>query len=351
VTEREEEVERSHPFVRGIKRLLALVVVLALLAVGGAGYGWHLFVKDGPLADAKQLVVPKGAKLDKIADTLAEAGVIESRFVFTTWVRVLGTQARLRSGEYRFPKNVSAQDAMNLLISGRQIQHRFTIPEGLTTYQVLERVKKVEGLEGELTETAGEGELLPETYTFTLGETRNAVVQRMKQAMQDVLDSAWVQRESNGIIKDKRELLILASIVEKETGDGAERAMVAGVFINRLKKGMKLETNASVIYGITEGKASTLGRRVLNSDLESASPYNTYKIPGLPPGPIANPGKAAILAAAKPAQHNYIYFVADGTGGHVFAETKEQHDKNVAKYRQLRRDRERDEKNQKKKGN
>lgn len=344
MTEEREERERSHPLVRGIKRLFALVVVFALLAVGGAGYAWHEFVKEGPLADAKQLVIPKGANIEKIADTLTEAGVIESRFIFTNWIRVLGTQGRLRAGEYRFPKRVSAQDTMNILISGRQIQRRFTIPEGLTTYQVLERVKKVEGLEGELTETAGEGELLPDTYLFTLGETRNAVVQRMKRGMQDVLDEAWTQRgEANGVIKDKRELLILASIIEKETGEGAERPMVAGVFINRLKKNMRLETDPTVIYGITEGKGA-LGRRLLRSDLENPHPYNTYKNLGLPPGPIANPGKAAILATMKPAQHNYIYFVADGTGGHVFAETLEQHNRNVAKWRQIRRDRERDEK-------
>jgi UPF0755 protein len=348
VTEEREEPERSHPFVRGIKRLFALVVVLGLLAVGGVGYAWHEFVKEGPLADAKQLVIPKGANIDKIADTLADAGVIESRFIFTNWIRVLGTQARLRAGEYRFPKRVSAQDAMNILISGRQIQRRFTIPEGLTTYQVLERVKKVEGLEGELTETAGEGELLPDTYLFTLGETRNAIVQRMKRGMQDALDEAWAQRgEADGVLKDKRELLIMASIVEKETGEGAERPMVAGVFINRLKKNMRLETDPTIIYGLTEGKGA-LGRRLLKSDLEKPHPYNTYKNPGLPPGPIANPGKAAIFATVKPAQHNYIYFVADGSGGHVFAETLEQHNKNVAKWRQIRRERDRDDKNDKK---
>jgi UPF0755 protein len=345
VTEREPK-ERSHPLVRGIKRLFALVVVLALLAVGGVGYAWHLFVQEGPLADAKQLVIPRGANIEKIADTLAEAGVIESRFIFTNWIRVLGTQGRLRAGEYRFPKRVSAQEAMNILISGRQIQRRFTIPEGLTTFQVLERVRKVEGLEGELTETAGEGDLLPDTYLFTLGETRNGVVQRMKRAMQDTLDEAWAQKgESNGHIKDKKELVTLASIIEKETGEGAERPMVAGVFVNRLKKNMRLETDPTVIYGLTEGKGA-LGRRLLRSDLENAHPYNTYKIHGLPPGPIANPGKASIMAAIKPAAHNYIYFVADGSGGHVFAETLEQHNKNVAKWRQIRR--ERDEKNEKK---
>lgn len=352
MSEREDrEPERSHYIVRGIKRLFALVVVVALLAVGGAGYGWHLFVKEGPLADAKQLVIPRGASIDQIADTLAKEGVIESRFVFVNWVRVLGTQGRLRAGEYRFPKRVSAQDAMTILISGRQIQRRFTIPEGLTTYQVLERVKKVEGLEGELTETAGEGELLPDTYTFTLGETRNGVVQRMKRAMEDALDQAWAQRAGNdGPLKDKRELLILASIVEKETGEGVERPMVAGVFLNRLKKNMRLETDPTVIYGLTEGKGA-LGRRLLRSDLEKPHPYNTYKILGLPPGPIANPGKASLLATIKPAQHNYIYFVADGSGGHVFAETLDQHNKNVAKWRQFRREKERDEKEEKKKGN
>lgn len=349
MTEREaREPERSHYIVRGIKRLFALVVVVALLAVGGVGYGWHLFVKEGPLDDARQLVIPRGASIDQIADALAKEGVIESRFVFVNWVRVLGTQSRLRAGEYRFPKRVSAQDTMNILISGRQIQRRFTIPEGLTTYQVLERVKKVEGLEGELTETAGEGELLPDTYTFTLGETRNGVVQRMKRAMEDALDQAWAQRAgTDGPLKDKRELLILASIVEKETGEGAERPMVAGVFVNRLKKNMRLETDPTVIYGITEGKGA-LGRRLLRSDLEKPHPYNTYKIQGLPPGPIANPGKASLLATIKPAQHNYIYFVADGSGGHVFAETLDQHNKNVAKWRQFRREKERDEKNDRK---
>jgi UPF0755 protein len=342
--ETEREVERSHPVVRGIKRLFALVVMLALAAVGGAGYGWHLFVKEGPLAEPKQLVIPKGANLDKIADTLVSAGVIEDRFVFTTWVRILGTQARLRSGEYRFPKRISAQETMNLLISGRQIQHRFTIPEGLTTYQVLERLAKVEGLEGAISETAEEGELMPDTYFYQLGETRNAVVQRMKRAMADFVAEAWAQRDKETVLKDKKELVILASIVEKETGEGAERAMVAGVFVNRLRKGMRLETDPTVIYGITEGKGA-LGRRLLKSDLEKPHPYNTYKIHGLPPGPIANPGKAAIMATIKPAKHNYIYFVADGSGGHAFAETKEQHDKNVAKWRQIRRDREREERN------
>ncbi len=329
--------------VRAIKTLFVLALVLAVVAMGGAGYGWYLFVKDGPLAEVKQVTVPRGANLDKIADTLAEAGVIESRFVFTTWTRILGTQSRLRSGEYRFPKQASAQAVVDLLINGRQIQRRFTVPEGLTTFQIIERLSKVEGLDGEITEKAGEGELLPDTYFFSLGEPRNAVVQRMKRAMQDAVEDAWAQREADTPLKSKLELVTLASIVEKETAEGTERPMVAGVFVNRLRKGMRLETDPTVIYGITEGKGP-LGRRLLRSDLEKPHPYNTYRIAGLPPGPIANPGKDSLLATVKPAKHNYIFFVADGTGGHVFAETKDQHDKNVAKWRQIRRDRERDDK-------
>jgi UPF0755 protein len=344
VTEQEQR-PRSNPIVRGIKRLLALVLFVIVVAVGAGGYGWHMFVKPGPLAAAKQVVVPRGASLDQIADTLADAGVIESRFVFTTWVRALRTQARLRSGEYRFPGGVSAREAMNVLISGRQIQHRLTIPEGLTTYQVLQRVAKAEGLEGDLTEKAGEGELLPDTYFYTLGETRNDMVKRMKHAMDSALEDAWEQRGPDTILKSKEELLILASIVEKETGDRAERAMVAGVFVNRLKRHMRLETDPTVIYGITEGKGA-LGRRLLRADLERDDPYNTYKIPGLPPGPICNPGRASILAAIHPAKHDYIYFVADGTGGHVFAETLKEHNRNVAKWRKIRREREQREKRQ-----
>ncbi len=326
-------------YARAAAWFVAVAAMIAVAAIGGTGYFYHLFVADGPLRDAQQIMIPRGANLDRIADTLHENGIIRSKFVFRAWVRIFGTQARLRSGEYRFAKAISAEAVMDQMIDGKQVQRRFTIPEGLTTHQVLERVVKIDGLEGEITEQTGEGELLPDTYFFSLGETRNTVVQRMKKAMQDALEEAWAVRDPQLALKDKRELLILASIVEKETGEGAERPMVAGVFVNRIKKGMRLETDPTVIYGITEGKGA-LGRRLLKSDLETPHPYNTYKNAGLPPGPIANPSRAAIQAAVKPAKHNYIYFVADGSGGHAFAETVEEHNRNVQRWRRMRRDRE-----------
>ncbi len=342
MTETEPETGAEAPpqkrFPRAAQWVLAIAALLVLGTVAGTAYFYHLFVRDGPLVEAKQLLIPRGANLDRIAEALADNGVIASKFVFRSWVRILGTQARLRSGEYRFPKSASAETVMDLLLDGKQVQRRFTIPEGLTTHQVLERVAKVEGLEGEITEKPGEGELLPDTYFFALGEPRNAIVQRMKKAMQDALEEAWAARDREHVLKDKRELLILASIVEKETGEGIERPMVAGVFVNRIKKGMRLETDPTVIYGITEGKGA-LGRRLLKTDLETPHPYNTYKNAGLPPGPIANPGRAAIDAAVKPAKHGYIYFVADGSGGHAFAETVEEHNKNVQRWRRLRRER------------
>jgi UPF0755 protein len=338
VTEAEPK-RRSSPVVRTIKWLFALAFIFGIGAVGAAGYGYHLFVKDGPLAEPKQVQIARGANLDRIAETLREQGVIESKLVFTTGVKIFGTQARLRSGEYRFPKRISAQGVMDMLIDGRQVQYKFTIPEGLTTHQVLERVAKVEGLEGEIGDKPGEGELLPDTYFYSRGEARSAVVQRMKKAMQDALDEAWAQREKDFALKDRREILIMASIVEKETGEGAERPMVAGVFINRIRRNMRLETDPTVIYGITEGKGA-LGRRLLKSDLENPHPYNTYKHAGLPPGPIANPGRAAILATVKPTKHNFIYFVADGSGGHAFAETLAEHNRNVERWRKIRRERE-----------
>ncbi len=334
-----EPKRRSHPVVRTIKWLFALVFLLGFGALGAAGYGYHLFVKEGPLLEVKLVQIPRGATLDSIAETLHKEGVIESKFIFVTGVKAFGTQARLRSGEYRFTKRISADGVMGLLTDGRQVQYKITIPEGLTTYQVLERVAKAEGLEGDITERPGEGELLPDTYLFSRGEPRNAVVSRMKKAMQDALDEAWVQRTKDVALKDKRELLIMASIVEKETGEGAERPMVAGVFLNRVKRNMRLETDPTVIYGITEGKGA-LGRRLLRSDLENPHLYNTYKHAGLPPGPIANPGRAALLATVKPATHNFIYFVADGSGGHAFAETLQEHNKNVERWRKLRRERE-----------
>jgi UPF0755 protein len=347
-----------------ILRFLGWVfLILVVVGVGGGGtlvWGYYSFAKAGKLPANTDIVVPKGARFDEIVEVLVAAKVIENRFVFTWGTRLLGQQGRLRSGDFCFPRAVSAQDAAQILVDGApvvrrqargnrpaegpaercrgQVLYQFTIAEGLTTYQVLERLARVPLLEGAITEKPGEGELLPDTYTYTRGESRDQIVRRMKQLMDDALALAWSNRRPDLPLKDKRELLILASIVEKETGEGAERARVAGVFVNRIVKRMKLETDPTVIYGITEGKGA-LGRRLLLSDLRNPHPYNTYVHDGLPPGPIANPGLAAIRATAQPEQHNFIFFVADGSGGHAFAETLAEHNRNVERWRRIRQER------------
>ena len=334
---------------RVIKRILDWIaygiiaaVCLGILGAGAAGYGYYLFAKAGPLPDAKVVIVGRNQSLEQIAEHLKAQGVIERPLVFAYAVRALGNAGRLRSGEYRFPKHASGDAVMTMMVQGQVILRRVTVPEGYTTFQALDRVRRAQGLDGEITVKAEEGDILPDTYTYTWGETRDQLVQRMKKAMAETLEDAWANREADLPLKDKRELLTLASIVEKETAEGAERARIAGVFVNRLRRGMRLETDPTVIYGITQGRGA-LGRRLLRSDLENPHPYNTYRIQGLPPGPIANPGKAALEATAKPAKHDEFYFVADGSGGHAFARTLEEHNRNVQRWRRLRQSMERDQ--------
>jgi UPF0755 protein len=325
---------------RLLKWLVALVAVGIVVAGGALGYGYYRFTKPGPLPAEKVVYVPKGASLDAIAAALVKEGVIENSLVFRLGVRAYRAHNRLRAGEYSFPAHVSPRGAMRVLVGGKQILHRFAVPEGWTTWQVLAKLRETEGLAGKITLHPKEGTLLPDTYFFARGDSRDDIIRRMQAAMRRVLDKAWAQRLPDLPLKSKREALILASIVEKETGKPEERSRIAGVFVNRLRRGMKLETDPTVIYGITGGKGA-LGRRLLFKDLRTDHPYNTYVHEGLPPGPIANPGRASILAAVRPMQHKEIYFVADGTGGHVFSETYAEHKRNVAKWRKVRRRQER----------
>jgi UPF0755 protein len=327
-----------------MKRLvkwLAAVAAVAIVLVGGAlGYGYYLFTRPGPLPAAKVVYVPKGASLATIADTLAKDGVIDNRLVFRLWVRTYRAHNRLRAGEYRFPRHVSALGAMQVLIRGKQIMHRFVVPEGWTTWQVLAKLRETPALVGKIALHPKEGSLLPDTYFFTRGDSRDQIIRRMQAAMARFLNKAWAQRLPDLPLNTKQQVLILASIIEKETSKPEERRRIAGVFVNRLRRGMKLETDPTVIYGLTDGKGP-LGRRLLRKDLRHDDPYNTYLHAGLPPGPIANPGRASILAAVRPMKHNEIYFVADGTGGHVFAKTYAEHKRNVAHWRKVRRQQER----------
>lgn len=326
---------------RYLKWAVAILSLSILLAAGAVGYAFHAFTRTGPLPVAASIDVPKGVGLDRVIREMTAARVIRDPALFRIWAQILGADRRIKAGEYRFPPGVSQREALGIVIAGRSVLRRLTVPEGLTTWQTLERIRQAQGLSGPITLKPGEGALMPDTYLFARGETRDAIVRRMQAAMQEALDKAWAGRTPNLPLRWKGEALILASIVEKETGKPGERARIAGVFVNRLRKGMKLETDPTVIYGLTGGKAP-LGRRLLRKDLKIPHRWNTYVHFGLPPTPIANPGREAIEAAVRPMAHDELYFVADGTGGHFFSRTYREHRRDVRKWRKIRRKQERE---------
>ena len=256
--------------------------------------------------------------------------------MFIGSVMVLKARGGLKHGEYQFTKHASLADVVDTIIEGRVVQHAFTVAEGLTSEQIVARLLENNVLEGQIKEIPREGTLLPETYKFTRGMTREQMLQRMQRDQKRVLQDVWEHRMSGLPLKTPEQLVVLASIVEKETGKPDERSRVASVFINRLKNKMRLQSDPTIIYGLVGGKG-TLGRPIMKSEIEQRTPYNTYVIDGLPPGPIANPGRASLEAVANPARTKDLYFVADGSGGHVFSETYDQHQKNVAKLRALER--------------
>jgi UPF0755 protein len=247
-------------------------------------------------------------------------------------VVVLKARGDLKFGEYQFVKNSSVADVVDTIIEGKVVQHAFTVPEGLTSEQIVARLLEIDALTGQIKEIPREGSLLPETYRFTRGMSREQIIQRMQQAHRRVLQEVWDHRVEDLPIRTPEQLVILASIVEKETGRPDERTRVAAVFVNRLKSKMRLQSDPTIIYGLTGGKGS-LGRPIMKNEIEQPTPYNTYVIDGLPPGPIANPGRASLEAAANPARTRELYFVADGTGGHVFSDNYVEHQKNVARLR------------------
>jgi UPF0755 protein len=310
-------------------------VAVAFVAVAAGGLWVYLqqqFEAPGPLQQEAVVIVPRGAGLVAIADDLAAAGVIADPDIFALGVRLFADARALRAGEYAFAPGSSMKEAAELLASGRTVVHRLTVPEGLTSVEVVALLQAAEPLDGEIATVPPDGALLPETYHFHRGDSREAVLERMRQSMSEALAELWEQRAGNVPLQSLEEALILASIVEKETGVDSERALVAGVFVNRLHKGMPLQSDPTVVYGITEGKAP-LGRSLTRQDLAEPTPYNTYQIAGLPPGPIANPGRAALAAAVNPTATEYLYFVAAGDGSHAFAKTLAEHNSNVAKWR------------------
>lgn len=317
------------------------IITILLVAMLGAGgiyvYGKQKIEAPGPLQDDKVVNIPARAGMTDIADILQREGVIDNnRWAFIGSVFALKARADLKPGEYAFQKGASLREVIGTIVEGKVVQHSVTIPEGLTSEQIVARMMENEIFSGTLRELPREGTLLPETYKFPRGTTREQVIQRMQQSQKRVLAEIWERRNPDVPVKTPEQLVTLASIVEKETGKADERSRVASVFVNRLRQKMKLQSDPTIIYGLVGGKG-TLGRPIKRSEIQQPSPYNTYVIDGLPPGPIANPGRASLEATANPARTRDLFFVADGTGGHTFTETYDQHQKNVAKLRALER--------------
>jgi len=315
------------------------VITITLIAMIGAGgvyvYGRRVLEARGPLAEDKIVNIPARSKTREIAETLQREGVIDiNPWVFMGAALALKASSELKPGEYAFQKNANLRDVIGTIVEGKVVQHAITLPEGLTSEQIVARLADNDIFAGSVREIPREGTLLPETYKFPRGTTRDQVLQRMQQTQKRVLAEIWERRNPEIPIKSPEQLVTLASIVEKETGKADERSRVAAVFVNRLRQKIKLQSDPTIIYGLVGGKG-TLGRPIRRSEIQQPSPYNTYVIDGLPPGPIANPGRASLEAVANPARTRDLFFVADGTGGHTFTETYDQHQKNVAKLRTM----------------
>ena len=322
-----------------LRLALTLVVVLAvILAAGAAGAWWALhrwMSSAGPSSQETVVLLPRGTGLAGIAARLGDAGVVDRPWLLQLAARLFERDRRLQAGEYAFPPGASPDQVLARLESGEVVLHAVTLAEGLTVAEVFASLAANDVLDGDLPLPPGEGTLLPETFLVPRGQPRGKLVEQMQAGMREALAQAWEGRADGLPLRSPEELLVLASIIEKETARPDEYPLVAAVFVNRLRKGMPMQTDPTVIYAITEGKGP-LGRPLNRADLETAHPYNTYRNPGLPPGPIANPGRGALQAAGHPAEVGYLYFVADGKGGHAFATTLAEHNRNVARWRRSR---------------
>ena len=318
----------------------AIITILILLMIGAGTsyyYGKQILESAGPLKEDKIVNIPARAGKRDIAEVLQKEGVINvNPWLFIGGVYALKASSDLKPGEYSFAKHASLRDVIATIVEGKVVQHAITIPEGLTSEQIVARLSDNDIFAGSVREIPREGTLLPETYKFPRGTTRDQVIQRMQQTQKRVLAEIWERRNPDIPVKSPEQLVTLASIVEKETGRADERSRVAAVFTNRLRQKIKLQSDPTIIYGLVGGKG-TLGRPIKRSEITQPTPYNTYVIEGLPPGPISNPGRASLEATANPARTRDLFFVADGTGGHTFTETYDAHQKGVARLRAMER--------------
>lgn len=327
-------------FVIFMNFLMSIIVLATIGAVAALYFGKVTFDGAGPSQSAETFLIRPNTSVAEIARQLEARGMISNQHIFRVGLRAHGADGSLRAGEYEIPAAASMYDIMELLRSGRSILHAITIPEGWTVHQAFERISNMEELEGDMPdELPPEGSIAADTIRFTRGMQRADVISRLSQDQQRLVESIWERRADDLPISDINEFVTLASIVERETGRGDERSRVAAVFINRLNQGMRLQSDPTIIYGIFGGEGLPAGRPIYRSDIDTPTDYNTYTIDGLPPGPIAIPGRASLEAVASPSQTDDLYFVADGTGGHAFARTLDEHNRNVARWRAIERER------------
>lgn len=313
---------------------LTLLIVAMMFMGGMIAWGQKQMEKPSATVDDVVFEVKSGDRLQGISERLEVAGLISSATLFRIAARYGGDEQNLKFGEYKIPAYASMRDILALVTSGRALAYQVTVPEGLTSFQVVALLLEQTLMSGDVAEIPPEGSLAPNTYSISKGDSRASLIRRMTLAQHKIITEAWALRMDDLPLVSPDEALTLASIIEKETGVNSERTIVSSVFINRLNRGMRLQTDPTVIYGITKGKG-ILGRGLYQSELRKKTEYNTYVIDGLPPTPIANPGRAAIEAALNPASTNFVFFVADGTGGHAFAETIGEHNRNVRAWRKI----------------
>ena len=329
--------KRKRSALSSLSGLLTFLLIGSMISFFGIAAGSQKLLQPGPLAADRIVVIAPRSDVPDIIARLESEGVIDSPLLMNLALVAEGTRSKLRAGEYLFKQNASLRNVIDILVGGHSVLHSFTIPEGWTSEQIIGRLREQDGLESEIKDIPKEGALLPDTYKYARGETRDKQIQKMAEAQKRILAEIWARRAADLPLKSPFELVILASIVEKETGKADERPRVAGVFINRLVKRMRLQSDPTIIYGLVGGKG-TLGHGITKIEKDKPNLYNTYQIDGLPPGPIANPGRAAMEAVANPSRTQELFFVADGTGGHVFAETLDQHNRNVQRWRLIEKD-------------